>query len=69
MNVISHHVDGWLVSLTVHREPYVRWVAVAVKLNRSEQAVAGTQYDALRMIGDRAGINHEKLLQSFGVES
>lgn len=69
MNTVSHHVDGWLVSLTVIREPYLRWRAEAVKPNRHEEAEAGTQYDVLGQLGARAGIAHEKLLRSFGVES
>lgn len=68
MTTISRHIDGWLVSLTVYREPYLRWVATAVKANRSEQAVAGTQYDVLRQVAAKAGINHEKLSATFGIE-
>lgn len=69
MNTVSHHIDGWLVSLTVKREPHVRWIAEAVRPNRTESATAGTQYDVLGQLGARAGISHEKLLAAFGVEA
>lgn len=69
MNEVTHHIDGWEVRVTVDREPRVRWVGEATKANRREQASAGEEYDMLGQLGARTGITHEKLLQSFGVES